>query len=192
MKRMLCFLILLGITSPWGRLPAQLTLPEGFEEPIRREEPDADRQEDPEPMDEGMKRMMEQMTVRGLRRQDAEPPGESWNRLLEQMKQRFRSGNLRIRARITLADGSRVTGDLRNSSLFVRNSVGDFPMQMHEIEHMRPIEGSEGVFRFELRGGDVLSGKPSLSVLSLALADGGGRMIRISHVLSLILDTDTI
>lgn len=169
---------------------AQLALPEDFEETIRPESSDRPETQVEEPMDEGMKRMMDQMTGRSLRQPIQEPPAEEWNRILEQMKQRFQRGPEQIRARVILADGSRISGDLRNSSLFVRNAVGDFPLRLHEIDRMQPVEGTDGLFTFELRGGDLLRGKPSLSVLSLQRTDGGGQIVRISHVLTLILEMD--
>ncbi|MEX2606345.1 MAG: hypothetical protein WD708_03290 [Kiritimatiellia bacterium] len=169
---------------------AQLSLPEDYVAPVRPEMRDREEQPVEEPMDEGMRRMMDQMTGRSLRREIQEPPDEEWNRLLERMKQRFRSGPDRIQARVIVGDGTRISGEVKNSSFFVRNAVGNFPLRLHEIERMQPVEGTGGYFTFELRGGDLLRGKPSLMVVSVLRADGGGRIVRISRVVSLILEMD--
>lgn len=172
---------------------AQLSLPEDYEAPIRPTIPDGleNQAEEPMDMDEGMRRMMDQMNARGLRQPVIqEPPDQDWNRLLEEMKQRFQGGPEQIRARVLLADGTQISGDLRNSSFFVQNAVGQFPIRLHEIERMQPMEGTEGHFVFELRGGDLLRGIPSLPVLALQHADGGGRIVRISHVVTLLLEMD--
>jgi hypothetical protein len=167
---------------------AQLSLPEDYETAVRPDRVEENQVE--EPMDEGMKRMMDRMIGRSPRQRTQEPPGDDWNLLLEQMKQRFQTGPDRIRARVVVADGTRISGELRNSSLFVQNPAGRFPLRLHEIERMQPVEGTEGHFIFELRGGDLLRGKPSLPVLTLQRADGGGRIVRISHVVTLILEMD--
>jgi hypothetical protein len=185
-EAILCFFVGVGCLTA----SAQLSLPEEYEATIRPEISDRPEKEAEEPMDEGMKRMMDQMTARNLRQQNQLPPDEDWNLLLEQMKQRFQHGPGRVRARVMLEDGTRISGELRNSSIFVHNSVGQFPLRLHEIERMQPVEGTDGHFTFELKGGDLLRGKPSLLVLTLQRADGGGRIVRISHVLSLILEMD--
>lgn len=191
MNRIRTIPLIVCIGASFLTASAQLSLPEDYEAPIRPGIQDPRENQAEEPMDEGMKRMMEQMNARGLRQQAVQvPPDEDWNRLLERMKQRFQSGPVRIQARILLADGTRISGDLRNSSFFVRTSAGDFPLRLHEIERMEPVEGTEGHFVFELRGGDLLRGKPSLPVLALQRADGGGRIVRISHVVTLILEMD--
>jgi hypothetical protein len=188
-QKHILILAVIGIRLGVG---AQISLPEDFVPPEEMEaaERDAAPPAGEVEMDEGMKRLMNQMSGTALRQSLQEPPGEDWDRIRDRMKQRFQTGPDTLRVRLWLADGSRISGDIQNSSFFVRNSAGVFPLRMHEIQEMTPVEGSEGHFKLELQGEDLLRGDPSLTVLSLKLADGGGRIVHISHVVALRIELD--
>jgi len=102
------------------------------------------------------------------------PSGEAEERLkvsTEQYSERRKS----LVVEVNLRSGETLWGELENQSMNVVNEVGKFPLVFNQIRQV--LAEDERTFIFQLWGGDNLTGKPSLDILGITLADGGRRIL---------------
>jgi hypothetical protein len=164
-----------------GALPAQIPLPD-LPVDEERKTPEI-KKVDSETSE--VEKLIEEIKGAGHRSRFIEKPsGEAEERLkvsTEQYSERRKS----FVVELNLRSGEKLWGEIENQSMKVVNDVGEFPLVFNQIR--QAVAGDESTFIFQLRGGDTLTGKPSLDILGVTLADGGRRILSFRDIVQIKL-----
>ena len=98
---------------------------------------------------------------------------------------RLTGGAAELLAQVTLSKGQPFQGNVANQVILIEAAFGKLPLRLGEVQRL--LRQEDGSFLFEIRGGDLLQGKPLSEKLTLHLLDGGKRVVSLRELSSIEL-----
>lgn len=156
-----------------------------------REEADDEKEEAVDLLnDPATRRMIQQMNMASAPRggRIIRQPNNAAEVAEQEWLEHLLAGPEWVEADSLLEDGTTRQYELPNQTLLLDTPAGSIPLRLHELASMKSVRESEGIFRLELRDGDLISGK--LVQLPVVKIDDSLRRLEAGEIREIILSSE--